>query len=167
MKRHSLVAAAFATIVLLPAAAAAQGVPGGIERGSREGERAAGPVGAVVGGAIGGVVGGVNGVLGIDQRPGLPGLTLHKPDLVRAWKMSVDNVGGLGIIGAEAALFCFFWNAVAALLRWNRSGATCRIVGTTFHFTASDRQTDRLAQRRSQMMAGAGLEIGTHPPSPD
>ncbi len=69
MKRYSLVAAAFATIVLLPAAAAAQGVPGGIERGSREGERAAGPVGAVVGGAIGGVVGGVNGVLGIDQRP--------------------------------------------------------------------------------------------------
>lgn len=69
MKRYSLVAAAFATIGLLPAAAAAQGVPGGIERGSREGERAAGPVGAVVGGAIGGVVGGVNGVLGIDQRP--------------------------------------------------------------------------------------------------
>ena len=69
MNRSFLLAAAFTTIVLLPAAAAAQGVPGGIERGSREGERAAGPVGAIVGGTIGGVVGGVNGVLGIDQRP--------------------------------------------------------------------------------------------------
>jgi hypothetical protein len=69
MKRSFLLAAGFATLVLLPAAAAAQGVPGGVERGSREGERAAGPVGAIVGGTIGGVVGGVSGVLGIDQRP--------------------------------------------------------------------------------------------------
>src|ERR1700750_2146067 len=58
-----------AAVLLLPAAASAQGVPGGIERGSREGERAAGPVGAVVGGAVGGVVGGVNGLLGVEQRP--------------------------------------------------------------------------------------------------
>ena len=35
-----------------------------------------------------------------------PGLTLHDPDQVRAGKTSVDNFGGLGIIGAEAALFC-------------------------------------------------------------
>jgi len=62
---RSFVAAA---LLLLPAVASAQGVPGGIERGSREGERAAGPVGGIVGGIVGGVVGGVNGVLGIDQR---------------------------------------------------------------------------------------------------
>src|SRR5581483_5929754 len=44
---RSLVAA---TLLLFPAVASAQGVPGGIERGSREGERAAGPVGGIVGG---------------------------------------------------------------------------------------------------------------------
>ena len=68
MKR-TVTAALLAASLLIPAAASAQGVPGGIERGSREGERAAGPVGAIVGGTIGGVVGGINGVLGIDQRP--------------------------------------------------------------------------------------------------
>src|ERR1700749_3069632 len=69
MKRTLTGSLVAATLLLLPAVAFAQGVPGGIERGSREGERAAGPVGGVVGGVIGGVVGGVNGVLGIDQRP--------------------------------------------------------------------------------------------------
>lgn len=69
MKRTMLIAALLAATVIFPAAANAQGVPGGIERGSREGERAAGPVGAIVGGTIGGVVGGVAGVLGVDQGP--------------------------------------------------------------------------------------------------
>jgi hypothetical protein len=55
MKR-TVMASLLAATLLVPAAAVAQGVPGGVERGSREGERAAGPVG-------------VNGVLGIDQRP--------------------------------------------------------------------------------------------------
>ena len=68
MKR-TVMASLLAATVLIPAAAFAQGVPGGIEKGSREGERAAGPIGGIVGGAIGGVVGGVSGVLGIDQRP--------------------------------------------------------------------------------------------------
>jgi hypothetical protein len=69
MIRRFIGIAALAATIVLPVAAQAQGVPGGIEHGSREGERAAGPVGAVVGGVIGGVVGGVNGVLGVDQRP--------------------------------------------------------------------------------------------------
>ncbi len=60
---------AVALALVVPVAAQAQGVPGGIDRGSREGERAAGPIGAIVGGTIGGVVGGINGVLGVDQRP--------------------------------------------------------------------------------------------------
>lgn len=69
MIRRSLGITVLAAIVALPAAAYAQGVPGGMERGSRDGERAAGPLGAVVGGVIGGVVGGVDGILGVDERP--------------------------------------------------------------------------------------------------
>lgn len=68
MKR-TMVALAISASALIPAAASAQGVPGGIERGAREGERVGGPVGAIVGGTVGGVVGGVAGVLGVDQRP--------------------------------------------------------------------------------------------------
>jgi hypothetical protein len=68
MKRTTM-ASLLAAALLIPAAAFAQGVPGGIEQGSREGAREAGPIGGIVGGAIGGVVGGVNGVLGVDQRP--------------------------------------------------------------------------------------------------
>ena len=64
MKR-TITASLLAAALLIPAAAFAQGVPGGIEQGSREGAREAGPIG----GAVGGVVGGINGVLGIDQRP--------------------------------------------------------------------------------------------------
>jgi hypothetical protein len=62
-------ATALLAALVIPLAAHAQGVPGGIEQGAREGNRAAGPIGGVVGGAVGGVVGGVAGVLGIDQRP--------------------------------------------------------------------------------------------------
>jgi hypothetical protein len=62
-------AAVLSAAIVIPVAASAQGVPGGIERGAREGERAAGPVGAIVGGTIGGVVGGVSGILGVDERP--------------------------------------------------------------------------------------------------
>jgi hypothetical protein len=69
MIRRFIGIAALAAIVVLPLAAQAQGVPGGVAQGSREGERAGGPVGAIVGGVIGGVVGGVNGVLGVDERP--------------------------------------------------------------------------------------------------
>lgn len=69
MKRALIALTMISAGALLPAAASAQGVPGGIERGAREGERAAGPVGAIVGGTVGGVVGGVAGVLGVDQRP--------------------------------------------------------------------------------------------------
>jgi hypothetical protein len=69
MIRRFLGIAVLAAMVALPAAAYAQGVPGGMERGSRDGERAAGPLGAVVGGVIGGVVGGVDGILGVDERP--------------------------------------------------------------------------------------------------
>ena len=68
MKR-TITASLLAAALLIPAAAFAQGVPGGIEQGSREGAREAGPIGGIVGGAVGGVVGGINGVLGIDQRP--------------------------------------------------------------------------------------------------
>ena len=68
MKR-TVTASLLAAALLIPAAAFAQGVPGGIEQGSREGAREAGPIGGIVGGAVGGVVGGINGVLGIDQRP--------------------------------------------------------------------------------------------------
>jgi hypothetical protein len=69
MIRRFIGIAALASSLVLPVAAQAQGVPGGVAQGSREGERAAGPVGAIVGGVIGGVVGGVNGVLGVDERP--------------------------------------------------------------------------------------------------
>jgi hypothetical protein len=69
MIRRYLGTAAVLLAITLPAAAQAQGVPGGIERGARDGERAAGPVGAIIGGTIGGVVGGVAGVLGVDERP--------------------------------------------------------------------------------------------------
>lgn len=69
MIRRFLGIAVLAAMVALPAAAYAQGVPGGMERGSRDGERAAGPLGAVVGGVIGGVIGGVDGILGVDERP--------------------------------------------------------------------------------------------------
>ena len=59
-----IVGAAFlSAVIVIPVAASAQGVPGGIERGAREGERAAG------GGTIGGVVGGVAGILGVEERP--------------------------------------------------------------------------------------------------
>lgn len=65
-----IVGAAFlSAVIVIPVAASAQGVPGGIERGAREGERAAGPVGAIIGGTIGGVVGGVAGILGVEERP--------------------------------------------------------------------------------------------------
>ena len=57
-----------ATLLALPLAAQAQGVPGGAAHGFHEGNRIAGPVGAVVGTAVGGVIGGVEGVLGINQR---------------------------------------------------------------------------------------------------
>jgi len=66
--------AAFVVLLALawPAAACAQGIPGGAQRGYDEGNCAAGPIGAVVGtavgGVIGGLVGGVNGMLGIEQR---------------------------------------------------------------------------------------------------
>ena len=69
MIRRLIGITALASSLVLPVAAHAQGVPGGVAQGSREGERAAGPVGAIVGGVIGGVVGGVNGVLGVDERP--------------------------------------------------------------------------------------------------
>src|SRR5215211_557196 len=69
IRRFAGAAAVTVFVALLPVAAQAQGVPGGVERGARDGERAAGPVGAVVGGVIGGVVGGVTGVLGVDERP--------------------------------------------------------------------------------------------------
>jgi hypothetical protein len=69
MIRRLIGITALASSLVLPVAAHAQGVPGGVAQGSREGERAAGPVGAIVGGVIGGVVGGVNGVLGVEQRP--------------------------------------------------------------------------------------------------
>jgi hypothetical protein len=65
-----IVGAAFlSAVIVIPVAASAQGVPGGVERGAREGERAAGPVGAIIGGTIGGVVGGVAGILGVEERP--------------------------------------------------------------------------------------------------
>ena len=69
MIRRLIGITALASSLVLPVAAHAQGVPGGVAQGTREGERAAGPVGAIVGGVIGGVVGGVNGVLGVDERP--------------------------------------------------------------------------------------------------
>jgi hypothetical protein len=69
MIRRVLGTAAIAAMLVIPAVAQAQGVPGGIERGAAEGERAAGPIGAIVGGTVGGVVGGVAGVLGVDDRP--------------------------------------------------------------------------------------------------
>ena len=56
-------------LLAIPAAAQAQGVPGGAAHGFHEGNRIAGPVGAVVGTAVGGVIGGVEGVLGVNQRP--------------------------------------------------------------------------------------------------
>ena len=53
MKRIMFISAvlAAAAAAVMPIAASAQGVPGGVERGSREGERAAGPVGAVLAGS--------------------------------------------------------------------------------------------------------------------
>jgi hypothetical protein len=69
MIRRLVGAAAIVVTTLLPVAAQAQGIPGGVERGARDGERAAGPVGAIVGGVVGGVVGGMAGVLGVEQRP--------------------------------------------------------------------------------------------------
>ena len=64
-----LTVAGLALALLVPAAAQAQGIPGGASHGFHEGNRIAGPVGAVVGTAVGGVIGGVEGVLGIDPRP--------------------------------------------------------------------------------------------------
>ena len=65
---HAAIAAA---LLLVPAAAGAQGVVRGAQDGAAVGNRAAGPVGGaagtVVGGAVGGAVGGVKGVLGIPQ----------------------------------------------------------------------------------------------------
>ena len=73
MIRHLLGAAAIAAAALLPVAAQAQGVPGGVERGARDGERVGGPVGgtvgAIVGGVVGGVGGGVTGILGREEIP--------------------------------------------------------------------------------------------------
>jgi len=61
-----------ATLLALPAAAYAQGVPRGAQTGARIGNETAGPVGGAVGGVVGGVtggvVGGVKGVLGVPQR---------------------------------------------------------------------------------------------------
>ncbi|WP_363325457.1 hypothetical protein [uncultured Methylobacterium sp.] len=62
--------AGLALALLVPAAASAQGIPGGVQRGAAEGNRVGGPVGGIVGGAVGGAVGGVNGVLGRDPGPG-------------------------------------------------------------------------------------------------
>jgi hypothetical protein len=68
----SLASCALFVALAMPAAANAQGIPGGAERGYDEGNCVAGPIGAVIGAAVGGVVGGlvggVNGMLGIEQR---------------------------------------------------------------------------------------------------
>ena len=69
MTRASVWTGVLVAMLALPAAAHAQGVPGGATHGFHEGNRIAGPVGAVVGTAVGGVIGGVEGVLGINQRP--------------------------------------------------------------------------------------------------
>jgi hypothetical protein len=62
-----LVAGACLATLVVPFAAQAQGVPGGVAHGVYEGNRRAGPVGAVVGGAVGGVIGGVEGILGVNH----------------------------------------------------------------------------------------------------
>ena len=73
MTKTSLLAAALAASLLLPASVRAQGVVQGANQGAAAGERVGGPVGGVVGSVIGGVVGGVNGavdgILGRDTRP--------------------------------------------------------------------------------------------------
>jgi hypothetical protein len=62
-----LIASACLATLVVPFAAQAQGVPGGVAHGVYEGNRRAGPVGAVVGGAVGGVIGGVEGILGVNH----------------------------------------------------------------------------------------------------
>jgi hypothetical protein len=62
-----LIASACLATMVVPVAAQAQGVPGGVAHGVYEGNRRAGPVGAVVGGAVGGVIGGVEGILGVNH----------------------------------------------------------------------------------------------------
>ncbi|MEH3146185.1 MAG: hypothetical protein PGN34_12740 [Methylobacterium frigidaeris] len=78
------VLAGLALAVLVPAAASAQGVPGGVQRGAAEGNRVGGPVGGIVGGAVGGAVGGVNGVLGRDPGPGAYRTKLRSRDHARS-----------------------------------------------------------------------------------
>jgi hypothetical protein len=56
-------------LLILPAAAHAQGTVRGMERGAAHGERDAGPVGAVVGGTLGAVAGTISGSLGVEERP--------------------------------------------------------------------------------------------------
>ncbi len=60
---------AVTVVLLLPAAAIAQGTIPGAESGAREGAAVGGPIGAIVGGAIGAATGTVGGILGVDTRP--------------------------------------------------------------------------------------------------
>jgi len=75
VKRFALVASIVIGAAVMPLAAQAQGIPGGVVHGANEGYRIAGPVGAIVGAPVGGVVGGINGLLGIGPvyvEPGPP-----------------------------------------------------------------------------------------------
>jgi hypothetical protein len=62
-------------------------------------------------------------------------LTLHEANLVRAWKTSVYNFGGLGIIEARGRVI-LFWNARSCI---GIDRGACRIVGAPFYFTDPDR----------------------------
>jgi hypothetical protein len=86
--------AAVLSMLALPMAAGAQGIPQGAAAGARSGaaagDRVAGPVGGAVGGAVGGVAGGVaggvRGALGIPTRSTVPASYHHRHWRHRHWR---------------------------------------------------------------------------------
>lgn len=77
--RFSIIPAALALALVVPAAAQAQGTAAGARTGARDGAAMAGPVGEIVGGAVGAAAGTVGGILGTDVRPGLRAAILGTP----------------------------------------------------------------------------------------